>query len=182
MKTLIVNAFGGPCCGKTTACWEIAAELKKRGYVTEYVSEYTKELIYDGKMYMLDDSMKNQRIILKNQAHKQDRLLNQVQIVVTDSPLLLSIIYAHDRTPEYTQEILDFYNSHNNFNFVINRPENQNFEQVGRKQNLEESIQKDKEILQLLDDFDMKYHIYNRTPISLAYLVEEIEKSYKKLK
>ena len=31
MKTLIVNAFGGPCCGKTTACWEIAAELKKRG-------------------------------------------------------------------------------------------------------------------------------------------------------
>ena len=43
-NTIVINAFGGPGSGKTTACFQIACELKKKGYVVEYVPEYAKEL------------------------------------------------------------------------------------------------------------------------------------------
>ena len=35
MKTLIINAFGGPGVGKTTCCWQIASELKKKGMTSK---------------------------------------------------------------------------------------------------------------------------------------------------
>ena len=37
---LVINAYGGPCSGKSTTCLHLVAELKKRGYNAEYVSEY----------------------------------------------------------------------------------------------------------------------------------------------
>ena len=85
METLVVNAFGGPGVGKTTACWHIASELKKKGIYTEYVSEYAKELVYEEKWDMLDDSMKNQTIILAEQQKRLDRLIGKVEVIVTKS-------------------------------------------------------------------------------------------------
>ena len=57
IQTVVVNAFGGPGAGKTTSCWEIASELKKAGYCVEYVSEYAKELVWEGQMELLDGSL-----------------------------------------------------------------------------------------------------------------------------
>ena len=66
MRTLIVNAFGGPGVGKTTCCWEIASELKKRGIITEYVSEYAKEYskILRVAEFAAKSAYKNARIFL----------------------------------------------------------------------------------------------------------------------
>ena len=61
--TLVINAFGGPGAGKTTACMEIAATLKKRGLVAEYVQEYAKELAWEGRNDLLDGSESSQRKI-----------------------------------------------------------------------------------------------------------------------
>lgn len=165
MNTIVINAFGGPCAGKTTACWEIASELKKRGITCEYVSEYTKDLIYDGKMYMLDDTMFHQQMILCEQRHRLDRLLGKVNVIVTDSPLFLSIVYASDRTDEYITHVLNVFNDYNNFNFIIERGSDE-FQQAGRKQNFEESLQKDREIKELLDKYNIKFSSYERNTVS----------------
>lgn len=162
MKTLVVNTFGGPGSGKTTACWEIASSLKKKGILTEYVSEYAKELVYEERFDILDDSMKNQKEILKEQKRRINRLIGKVEVVVTDSPLLLSIIYANDKTEEFVSHIIDIYCDYDNINLVIRRPKNKEYEQAGRKQNFEESKQKDKEILELLEDTELVYTVYNR--------------------
>lgn len=168
MKTLIVNAFGGPGVGKTTCCWEIASELKKRGIIAEYVSEYAKELVYEERFDLLDDSMKNQKIILAEQKKRLDRLIGKVNVIVTDSPLLLSIIYANDSTKEYEDDILKTFNSYNNFNMVVLRNKKQTYEQTGRKQNFEESLEKDKEILKLLDDNKIIYGTYYQKTINVV--------------
>lgn len=42
--TLVINAFGGPGAGKTTACMEIAATLKKRGLVQNMSRNMQKNL------------------------------------------------------------------------------------------------------------------------------------------
>ena len=180
METLVVNAFGGPGVGKTTACWHIASELKKKGIYTEYVSEYAKELVYEEKWDMLDDSMKNQTIILAEQQKRLDRLIGKVEVIVTDSPLLLSIIYANDKNDEFEKMIINKFNQYNNFNLVVLRNKKQSFQQIGRKQNLEESIEKDKEIIDLLTKNNILFGTYYQS--TLDVVVSNIEKTLSRIK
>lgn len=160
MKTLIINAFAGPCGGKTTSCWEIASVLKRKGIIVEYVSEYTKELVYEKDFVTLDGTLENQEKILKEQKHRQDRLYGQVQVIVTDAPLLFNIIYLEEKPDWYVKKVLDIFNSYNNLNIFIKR-DKEKFTHIGRNHNLEESIEKDKEILNFLESNDIPYIVYN---------------------
>ena len=160
MKTSIINAFAGPCGGKTTSCWEIASALKRKGIIVEYVSEYTKELVYEKDFVTLDGTLENQEIILKEQKHRQDRLYGQVQVIVTDAPLLFNIIYLEEKPDWYVKKVLDIFNSYNNLNIFIKR-DKEKFTHIGRNHNLEESIEKDKEILNFLESNDIPYIVYN---------------------
>lgn len=174
MKTILINALAGPCGGKTTSCWEIAAALKRRGIIVEYVSEYTKELVYDKNWVLLDGSLEHQQEILKEQKKRQDRLYGQVQVIVTDAPLLFNIIYLEDRPKWYVEKVLDIYNSYNSLNIFIKRDKNK-FTHIGRNHNLEESIEKDKEILDFLERNDIPYIVYDVN--DLENFVDEIIKS-----
>ena len=55
MNTMVVNCYAGPGAGKTTCAWEVASQLKKKGINTEYVSEYAKELVWEGKYDVLEN-------------------------------------------------------------------------------------------------------------------------------
>lgn len=162
---VVINGYGGPGAGKSTACMEITAALKKAGYGAEYVQEYAKELVYDKNMEMLDGSAKNQFEILKEQTRRVDRLYDQVDFIVTDSPILLNEIYNKELTPEYRDIVGKIQNSYSNFSFFIERDAS-NFEEEGRIHNLAESIQKDQEIRDMLLDNDIKYKTYNHENIN----------------
>ena len=162
---VVINGYGGPGAGKSTACMEITAALKKAGYGAEYVQEYDKELVYDKNMEMLDGSAKNQFEILKEQTRRVDRLYDQVDFIVTDSPILLNEIYNKELTPEYRDIVGKIQNSYSNFSFFIERDVS-NFEEEGRIHNLAESIQKDQEIRDMLLDNDIKYKTYNHENIN----------------
>lgn len=89
-NSLVVNAFGGPGAGKSTACFHIVEELKKMGYVTEYVSEYAKDLVWDENFQLLVGTEVHQLEILKEQLHRLDRLYGKVDFIVTDASILLN--------------------------------------------------------------------------------------------
>ena len=165
-KTIVINAFGGPGAGKTTACLDITSMLRKRGFVAEYVPEYAKELVWDKNFEMLDGSEKNQKNILKEQQKRMDRLMGKVDFIVTDAPLLLNTIYLNspDKTA-YTKEILDRFNKYDNFCFVVER-NTAVFEQEGRIQNLEQSIEKDNDITKLLKDNNIYFKTYNHESLN----------------
>ena len=91
-EPIVINGYGGPGAGKSTACMEITAALKKEGYNAEYVQEYAKELVYEKDMEMLDGSPEHQYEILKEQTRRIDRLYDQVDFIVTDSPVMLNTI------------------------------------------------------------------------------------------
>lgn len=162
---VVINGYGGPGAGKSTACMEITAALEKAGYGAEYVQEYAKELVYDKNIEMLDGSAKNQFEILKEQTRRVDRLYDQVDFIVTDSPILLNEIYNKELTPEYRDIVGKIQNSYSNFSFFIERDVS-NFEEEGRIHNLAESIQKDQEIRDMLLDNDIKYKTYNHENIN----------------
>jgi Uncharacterized protein conserved in bacteria len=167
-STIVVNAFAGPAAGKTTCAWEIASELKKQGLCVEYVSEYAKELVWDGKTEMLDGSEKNQKILLNEQERRIKRLIGKVDVVVTDSPILLNLTYCKNPTKEFSKEILDRFNQYQNFNFFIERDTSKEFEKEGRIHNLKESQIKDKEIKTILKENKIYYGTYHHQSVKVA--------------
>lgn len=175
-NTLIVNCFAGPGAGKTTCAWEIAAELKKKNIVTEYVPEYAKELVWDNNLMLLDGTAEHQTTLFKEQNHRIQRLIGKVDVVVTDSPILLGTMYCEESTEAargYRQTVLEQHNAYNNFNLFINR--GKTFETEGRIHTLEESKKIDSGIKQFLDSNNIYYGNYYHQTIGV--LIDNIQKT-----
>ena len=118
-KTLVVNFYAGPGCGKTTAALELTAALKKAGYNVEYVSEYAKELVLEKRF----DELQNQQSVTDEQYHRLDRLRGSVDMIVTDSPVLLGLIYGEGKIDaEYSEQIRQYYDSFENFDMLNGLP------------------------------------------------------------
>lgn len=165
--TVVVNAFGGAGAGKTTACLGIVEELKKRGYVAEYVQEYAKDLVWEENWEQLDGTEKHQYEILREQMHRMDRLYGKVDFIVTDAPILLNRVYNNELTPEYKDMLYRLHRQYDNFNFVVERNEH-SFEKEGRMQDLAGSIQKDNEIKEMLKEYGLYFGIYDHKRIPLV--------------
>ncbi len=167
-NTVVINAFGGAGAGKTTACLHIAAELKKRGYVAEYVPEYAKELVWDKNFALLDGSEESQRAILKEQEHRLSRLMGQVDFAVTDAPVLLNGIYLNDcpGKAEYCRRLLEKFNSYTNFNLVIQRDPSR-YETEGRLQSLEESMAIDGSVTGMLRENGIYFGVYDHSKLDV---------------
>lgn len=162
---IVINGYGGPGAGKSTACLEITAALKKEGYNAEYVQEYAKELVYEKDMEMLDGSPEHQYEILKEQTRRMDRLYDQVDFIVTDSPVMLNTIYNKQLTPEYESLVNELQGEYINYSFFMERDAS-NFEEEGRIHNLTESIEKDNEIKDMLQKNEIKYKTYNHENVN----------------
>lgn len=162
-KTIVINAFGGAGAGKTVACMDICQQLKKAGYNAEYVSEYCKDLVYEDSD-MLDGTAKNQFKILQEQMRRVDRLIGQVDFIVTDSPVLLNEVYNKELTSEYKEMVEDIFDQYQNFNFIIQR-DNAYYQTEGRIHTLEESMEKDNQIKEMLQTGDFPFETYNHETI-----------------
>jgi len=153
MKTVVINLFGGPGCGKSTIAAELFAILKKQGYEVELVTEYAKDKVWEESYKTLE----NQIYVFAKQLHRMWRLKDKVQFIITDSPLLLSIIYDKDNNEDLKNLIISRFNSFDNINFIINRSTVYN--QNGRYQNEEQANEIDKQIKELL----VSHHILFQT-------------------
>ena len=162
MKTLVVNLFGGPGAGKTAAAWEIAKLLKTGGILTEYIPEYAKELVWAERFDLLDGSFAHQLRILDEQNRRLMCVQGKVDVVVTDSPVILGLIYQKYPSEDLKREAFKAYHSYFNFNLFIQRPKNRPFEQAGRIHTEKESLDKDREIINLLKDNRLYYGTYSR--------------------
>lgn len=168
-NTIVINAFAGPGAGKITSCLEIAEKLKKQGFVTEYVQEYAKELVYDNHLTMLDGHYEHQFAILNEQMKRINRLYGKVDFIVTDSPILLNNTYLNeDKNTKvysaYTDCVNKLYGLYNNFNYFVER-DTSAFEKEGRIHNLEQSIAIDNELKNMLHDNQIVFDVYTHATI-----------------
>lgn len=150
---LVINLFAGPGCGKSTLASFIYYKLKTLGYNAELVSEYAKELTWEENF----DKLSDQLYVTAKQNRKLNRLLNKVDVVVTDSPLLLGNHYS---VPEYlggTFEpmVYNLFNSYNNLNILLNRVKS--YHAKGRTQSEAEAKNIDIQIKQMLDINSYEY-------------------------
>jgi len=90
-------------------------------------------------------------MILAEQKKRMDRLIGQVDFVVTDAPILLNSVYLNsDDKSSYDEALVNLFKQYNNFNLEVIRDAT-TFEEEGRIHNLEQSQQADNDIRQLLN-------------------------------
>ena len=158
LNTKVVNLFGGPGIGKSYMAFEVCANLKKEGFEVELALEYAKDLVWQ-KRY---ETLRCQPYVFGKQLHKIETLLGQVDYIITDSPLLLSVIYGdlYSGKIEYGDlfqaSIVQISKQIPSLNFLLSRKFG--FVQNGRNENLEESIAIDERIKITLDNFGIQYY------------------------
>lgn len=175
-KPLMVNFYAGPSSGKTTAALELTAALKKAGYNVEYVSEYAKELVLENRTVELND----QKHVTDEQYRRFDRIRDSADVIVTDSPILLGLVYGDGIIDAgYAKQIRSYYDSFDNFNMLITRPKDATFQTEGRVHDEKQSIELDGKIKSMLDTQGVFYGSYKRDDI--AKTVERIGQTYARL-
>lgn len=167
-KTIIVNLYAGPGTGKSTAMAGIFSRLKLKGINCEMAPEFAKEKVWEESFKVLN----NQIYVFGKQLHTVHRLLDKVDVVITDSPLLLSLIYGHKEIPEFKNFVLAVYNQFNNINYFLNRIKE--FNPAGRMQNHEEAKELDQKILDMFRENGVEYKQHLSCEDTMDFIVDEI--------
>lgn len=146
--TKVINLFGGPGCGKSTGAAYIFSMLKMRGYNCELVTEFAKDKTWEHN----SKALSCQPYVFGKQCYRMDRCKDEVDIIITDSPLFLSAMYNDDSDiePDFTQTVIKKFNEFENYNFFLKRSKEYN--PKGRNQTEEEA-----KIL----DLKIKNNLYN---------------------
>ena len=170
MKTIIVNLFGAPGAGKSTGAAYIFSKIKMAGVNAELVTEFAKDKVWEESKEVFN----NQIYIFGKQSFKISRVMNKVDVIITDSPIILSSFYNSD---EMIQEELDAlvmktFNSYNNMNYFIERVKP--YQEKGRFQTEEESDQIADEVSTLLDEKEVDYEVIAGDTEGYDYIVEQI--------
>lgn len=148
----VINVIAGPGAGKSTLASGLYHEAKRRGWNVELVTEVAKDLVWEGRHCALS----NQAYVFGRQMQRIHRLEGQVDIVITDSPVLLSAIYAPEDYPsEWEQVVVTLWKRYNNYVALLGR--GPWFDDRGRVHSLDASIEIDRRIAVLLAKHDITY-------------------------
>lgn len=168
--TLIINLFGVPGAGKSTGAAYIFSQLKMKGINTELITEYAKDKVWEQNT----EAFKNQAYLFGEQSYKMSICFGKVDVIVTDSPLPLSIMYNTDSrlTENFNKSVMDVFNSYNNKSYLLKRVKPYN--PVGRYQTEEESDALGKDVIDLLYNRNIAYTEVDGSVEGYNFIVEEI--------
>lgn len=134
-KTLVINMMGGPGVGKSILAADSFSALKKNFITCDISHEYIKRKLREQAKKVVQ----SQIYIFGKQQFQLFGMIDDVLVVVTDSPILLSAIYPindEPKCPFLTGLILKEYMSYNNMMYFIERDETAEYETEGRYQDL----------------------------------------------
>lgn len=170
---ILVNLFGAPGAGKSTGAAYIFSQLKMRGINAELVTEFAKDKVWEESKAVFN----NQAYIFGKQYFRISRCADKVDVVITDSPLLLSLIYNNDPVlgEEFNEVVRKVMNNYDCKNYYLSRTKEYN--PVGRFQTEEESDAIADEILDLLNKEQLPYTISTGDIAGYDAIVEDILKT-----
>ena len=135
-KPIIVNLFGGPSSGKSTTAAGIFHKLKMQGINCEIVTEFAKHMTWKEDF----NTLKNQVYVHAKQHDRMFHLVDKVDVIITDSPTIMGLIYCDWNVfpKSFETLVVDLFNSQgDNLNYLLRR--SAPYQTVGRLQTEEEA-------------------------------------------
>ncbi len=165
----IIACLGGPGAGKSTTAAGVFHRLKLMGANCELVTEYAKDLSYERRNVALG----NQAYVFGKQLQRFHVLDGTVELVVTDSPPILGLLYAPDWYPPSFGEFVRFMvGRYDNRYYLLNRKKP--FVQVGRHHTESESIELDSRIRRLFDEHSIPYTVIDGDETAVDRILEDL--------
>lgn len=159
-NTIVINIAGGPGTGKTTVAAKVFSQLKAMGYDVENVSEFAKELVWEGRSEAFNDRL----YMHGEQNHRLMQMNGKLDYIITDSPLFLTSVYNNyylkDKFPKSYNDMIDLatietFKLYNNRVYLLERETSYNV--VGRRENQNEASDIDKGIREYLINNNIEY-------------------------
>jgi hypothetical protein len=158
-KTKVINLIGAPCSGKSLCAGLIYAQLKMRRYITEFVQEYPKMLVWREDY----ETLRNQALVSKRQYEMLKCVDGKVDYIVTDGSLLLGLYYNREYNSEddvecerVRQQILKDLDEFDNIYIFLERGDYP-YETVGRVHNSVESEKIHHRLGEIMDELGLTY-------------------------
>ena len=172
-QTLIVNLYAGPGTGKSTTCAGVFSELKWAGIDCEMATEFAKDKVWEKSFKTLEC----QPYIFGKQLHRISRLNGEVDVVITDSPVLLSLIYDKTKSVKFADFVVEEFNKFNNYNIFLHRKKAYN--PNGRMQTENEAKDIDSKIKEMLIKYNIEFVDVVSSPHNVKHIAESIIKKIK---
>lgn len=167
---ILVNLYGAPGAGKSTGAAYVFSQLKMAGVNAELITEFAKDKTWEEN----EVALSNQAYIFGKQYYRITRCMDKVDVIVTDSPLLLSIIYNNDPVlgEDFNKMVKNVVNSFESLNYYIKRVKPYN--PAGRNQDEAGSDAIADEVLNMLDRMGIHYNICNGDLDGYLDIVNEV--------
>ena len=166
-NTIVVNLFGGPGTGKSTGAAYVFSQLKLHGIDCELVTEFAKDKVWEKNEKVFNCQM----YVTGKQTYKIMRVYGEVDVIITDSPILLGAAYTDSE--KLKSAIVEEFNNYRNINIFLNRVKEYN--PNGRHQNEDEAKAIDGQMLDLLNTYCSTFGTPN------YYVVDGNESGYNKI-
>ena len=167
-KPLIINFIGEPGAGKSWASWYISAKLKQNGFKVEYLPEFAKSKLYEHseKVFTCEP------YIFGKQLYKMHSMSDEVDIIVTDSTIILPHFYEKDEQAKELLKQLELYhfNQFNNLNICLMR--DHDYKQEGRFQTEDQAEQLHNEMMHFLMLNNIDYYSFFTSHIESEHFWE----------
>lgn len=164
--TVVVNFIGSPGSGKSSLAAATFAELKFRGHNVELVTEYAKELAWQGELAVAND-----KEILKQQLKRLMGPMGKTDIILTDAPLVHNIYYSGGLTESIA---LPFFQNLDHINYFVHKPGDRDYNPMGRIQNKSQSDKIKADLLDMLKKLGEGYQEVVSTKSSVPFLADDI--------
>ncbi len=174
---IVVNLIGGPGCGKSILSADLFAFLKRNYTSCDISWEYIKKKLREKALKVIQ----SQIYIFGKQQFQLFTMRDEVEVIVTDSPIILSAIYDKTECPHLKALILKEFSTYKNLVYFIERDENVEYEQEGRYQDLNGAKEVDAKVKKFLNENNIPYKVINGIgKKSLKTIIKDVETKLKK--
>ncbi len=94
-KCVVVNIIGGPGTGKSILASEIFSKVKREGITCDVSWEYIKRKLREKALKVVQ----SQIYIFGKQQFQLFTMKDEVDVIITDSPILLNSVYDKSNCP-----------------------------------------------------------------------------------
>lgn len=94
-ETIVVNIIGGPGVGKSILTSDVFSALKREGISCDIAAEYIKKKLREKAL----KAVESQIYIFAKQQFQLFTLKDEVDVIVTDSPIFFSAVYDKTKCP-----------------------------------------------------------------------------------